>query len=62
MSDINVAVLRKLCWHYISPTTCDAAELTMHELKQFIAGNYTPSERANSARQSHWIAEEESIR
>ena len=45
MSNVNINVLRKLAWHYISPTTADACEMSLHELKQFIANNYTPTER-----------------
>jgi hypothetical protein len=38
----NVAVLRRLSWHYISPEIAKAAGMTVAEMKQFCGGSYTP--------------------
>jgi hypothetical protein len=41
---LNINVIRKQVWHYINPSTASAADMTVGQIKQFIAGSFTPSD------------------
>ena len=40
---VNEKVLRKLCFHYINYTVAADADMTLHQLQQYVAGNFQPT-------------------
>lgn len=46
---MNIRFIRKMAYHYISPTTAQAANMTLHELQQFVAGSFFPTDEQLAA-------------
>lgn len=44
MTSAEIKALRKRAWHYMLPDPLNAAGMTLHQMQQFIAGNFTPSD------------------
>lgn len=41
---MNIRFIRKMAYHYLSHTTAQAADMSLQQLQQFIAGSFQPTE------------------
>jgi hypothetical protein len=49
MTPARIHVVRSLLWHYLNLSTANAVGLTVHQLQQFIAGKFMPSDEQLTA-------------
>jgi hypothetical protein len=45
MTNVNVNVVRRMTFYYLSPACAGAADMTLQELQRFLSGSYRPTEQ-----------------